>query len=222
MKLTALALWGGAWFALLLRRLRVMRRMQQSLKLGALGGLLVVVGCTAPRKIEYDFIPPASSAGLACLQRCDVSARQCEAKLQSAVNQCWVQAGRQAKIELPGRIAAYENSLRVWEAAMRNYERDISMYELQMRHYRLMEPLSYQDCYDRHGKRIRNCRRSRHHLRTPLWSARPVFPGEAPKRPTFERVQADIAAKTCGRKSDQCEVSYQQCYTRCGGTVKAR
>lgn len=202
---------------------QVIQLIRRNLKFGLVWGLLLVVaGCAAPRKVEYDFIPPASSVGMACLQRCNVQATQCAAKLKSTANQCLLQAGRQAKIELPGRIAAYENNLRIWEAAMRRYERDISMYELQMRHYRMMGNLSYRGCYDKHGNRIRGCRRPGHYRRTPFWSERPVFPGESPKRPTLKAVQAEIAAKTCGGENNQCEVSYRQCYTRCGGTVKTR
>lgn len=186
------------------------------------GLLLVMAGCAAPQKPAYDFIPPASKAGLACLQSCQAQSAVCERKVDLLVNQCVVKAGQQARTELPGRLAAYENSLVAWEAAVRRYERDVSMYELQMRHYRMMNHLSYPGCRDKKGKVIRDCRPRGSLLRSPFWSDRPVFPGKMPPRPTLNSVQAEIAGKTCNQQKDQCVADYRQCYTGCGGTVKLR
>lgn len=186
------------------------------------GVLLVLAGCAAPQKPTYDFIPPASKAGLTCLQHCQSQSSACERKVDLLAGQCLVRAGQKAKIEMPGRIAAYEKSLAVWEKAIRRYERDVSMYELQMRHYRVMNHLSYPGCRDSKGKKIRNCRRRGSLLRSPFWSDRPVFPGKAPMRPTLKRVQAEIAGKECSQQKAQCAINYRQCYTGCGGTVKVR
>lgn len=185
-----------------------------------LAGLLLS-GC-APQKPQYEFIPPASKAGLQCLQRCQAQATQCKNQITQQKNQCLVRARQQAVSELPGRIAAYDKAIVAWEAAMDRYERELSLYELQVRHTRMMRSLSAANCRDRRGRDKRDCRPRRIYPYSVFWSDRPDYPGDAPRRPTLKTVQAEIAAKNCGQNTDQCQANYRQCYSACGGTVKVR
>jgi hypothetical protein len=182
---------------------------------------LFLTGC-APQKPEYEFIPPASKAGLQCLQRCQAQATQCNNLITQQKNQCLVRARQRAVTELPGRVAAYDKAIVAWEAAMDRYERELSLYELQVRHTRMVRSISAANCRDRRDKDKRDCRPRRIYPYSVFWSDRPDHPGAAPRRPTLKTVQADIAAENCGQTTQQCETRYRQCYTRCGGTVRQR
>ena len=186
--------------------------------LAAMAGL-VLTAC-APQKPRYEFVPPASASGMACVQQCTAQQRQCGQRVTQQHNQCLVRARQQAVTELPGRLAAYEKNIVAWEAAMRRYERDMDLYELQRRHSRIMHELSVERCREREGKGKRDCRPLRPLSSGLFFSDRPVYPGKAPRRPTLQNVQAEIAAEQCSKSTEVCENTYRQCYTGCGGTVK--
>lgn len=182
--------------------------------------VVLLSGCAVPQSPEYEFIPPASAAGLQCLQRCDVQTTQCKSRVTQQESQCLAGARQQAVTELPGRLAVYENAIAAWELSMQRYERAMRLYDLQVGHARIMRNLSASRCRDRDGKDKRDCRPPR--LPGVFLPERPLYPGKAPRRPTLQMVQTEIAARRCGQAADQCAPAYRQCYTACGGTVKTR
>lgn len=184
--------------------------------------LLVVVmsGCASPEyQTRYAFSPPANKQGVACVQRCAAQLQQCKVRFNQSAQQCVVRARQQARIEMPGRVKAYENALDVWETRMQRYQRDISMYELQRRNYRMMRGLSHAGCRGGKTEHNKDCRRNYLRWRGAFWLDEPVYPGKAPRRPTLKAVTTEIAKETCAQ-DNQCVVNYRQCYTGCGGTVK--
>lgn len=183
-------------------------------------GLVILSGGCAPQKPVYDFTPPAGKTGLVCIQRCGVQLNQCKQRATQQQNQCLARARQQAVVEMPGRLAAYETNITAWETAIRRYERDMHFYDFRRRHARVIR---HADCRGK-DKDKRNCRpRRAYYPYGAFWSDLPNYPGDAPRRPTLQSVQAEIAAKNCGDAAlQQCEANYRQCFTSCGGTVKQR
>lgn len=178
--------------------------------------------CVAPPqyKTEYQLIPPQSANGQACIQQCEQRVQACEQQFTQQVQQCAVQAAQQAKQEMPGRLAQWEQSIAVWEQYARRYERDLDFYEIKRRHRRLMRDSYYDNCRRDNSEDDDN---ERDCWRSPLfydddWLDRPRSPGPPPKRPTLERVTAQIQKKNCSLKND-CNERFRQCFAACGGTV---
>lgn len=186
-------------------------------------GIALLLTACAPQKYQtrYAYTPPAERSGTVCIQRCSAQQNQCKKRFTVITQQCLQRARQQAKLEMPGRLAAYEQALTVWEARARHYERDLRLYRLKRRSYSILHEVA-RDCRrgsKRHGYE-HDCRRR--HLprwRGSVWLDEPVYPGGAPRRPTLETVTRTIATKTCGQEN-QCVVNYNQCYSSCGGTVK--
>ena len=182
--------------------------------------LLWLGSCSTPQyQTRYNFIPPASQSGLACVQQCSTAQAQCDAAASQQHNQCLLKARQQAKAEMPGRIAAYEQELDVWEARIRDYERDMAFYEMELRHYQMMRDLHRGGCRGTNTKHVNDCRRLAHRWRGTFWQDEPSYPGPAPRRPVLDKVVAEISSKTC-QKNTQCAETNRQCYQQCGGKVE--
>lgn len=187
-----------------------------------LAAVLLLLTACAPQKYQtrYAYTPPAAQNGAVCIQRCSTQSNQCKQRFSATTTQCKQRATQQARKEMPGRIAAYEKNLDVWEVRMARYQRDLRLYELRGRNYSIMHELA-RDC--RHGSKKHgykhDCKRRLPRWRGGFWLDKPVYPGKAPRRPTLQAVATAIAAKSCSQQS-QCSVNYNQCYTACGGTVK--
>lgn len=187
-----------------------------------LAGIALCLTACAPQKYQtrYQYTPPAGQGGAACIQRCTTQQNQCKQRFTAITKQCGQRAQQQARLELPGRIAAYEQALDAWEARVRHYERDLRLYRLRRHSYSILHEVA-RDCRrgtKRHGH-AHDCKRRLPRWRSRIWLDEPIYPGKAPRRPTLASVTRAISAKTCNQQS-QCAVNYQQCYSGCGGTVK--
>lgn len=184
--------------------------------------LVLLLSACAPQKYQtrYAYTPPGGNNGVSCIQRCSAQRHQCQQRFSVASGQCLQSARQQARREMPGRVAAYEKAIAVWEVRIERYQRDLRLYELRRHDYSLMHELA-RDC--RRGIKKpgyeHDCNRRLPRWRSAFWLDKPVYPGKAPRRPTLQGVTASIAAKTCAQQN-QCGVAYNQCYSGCGGTVK--
>ncbi len=187
-----------------------------------LTGIVLCLTACAPQKYQtrYAYTPPADRSGTACIQRCAAQQNQCNKRFAVSTQQCLQSASQQAKREMPGRLAAYEQAISDWESRVSHYERDIRLYRLRRHNYSILHEVA-RDCRrgrKRHGH-THDCRRRLPHWRGSVWFDEPGHPGRAPRRPTLDAVTQAIAAKTCSRES-QCPINYNQCYSSCGGVVK--
>ena len=105
------------------------------IKLLLLGLMLWLGGCATPQyQTDYRLTPPAAAQGLVCLKRCEVAAQQCRNQCSTKNTQCAANAARQAKLELPQRLAEWEGAMALWEADVARYERDRRFWDIQISH----------------------------------------------------------------------------------------
>jgi hypothetical protein len=70
------------------------------------GLALLLAGCASGYKGDYDFIPPASEAGVACVAGCDKARTLCEKVCHADKGECLQRVQEQAQIDFEGYVAA--------------------------------------------------------------------------------------------------------------------
>ncbi|WP_154724311.1 hypothetical protein [Thiothrix nivea] len=180
-------------------------------------GLVFLSACAPQYETRYELTPPTSTAGLACLNRCQTQTQACNQQCSQQYAQCGVQAGQQAKLALPGQLKDYDSKLNVWQNDMERYESDLRFYEMEVRQREVLADLNRFAC-DRDGKDSASCVRHPSRLHS-SWLYEPRSPGSPPSRPTLESETARIRNLSCSQDC-KCDGQYRQCYASCGGTVK--
>ena len=169
-----------------------------SLSLLIVGAL---AGCATPQyATQTTFIPPQTSAGLACISHCQTELQQCQNTCAAARQSCI------ANIE-PAAQEAFATALKTYEAERKKYEIDRQFYELN-RTMRMgysypvfvpgygwvMRPGFYQDFYD--------------------------DPPTPPVAPSLAEERKRLIQEQCDSAPCPCEQNFEQCYVGCGGGVK--
>lgn len=161
---------------------------------------LVLSACASPRyATEVRYVPPATEAGMACLQGCHVEMKACQADCQSRREACI--AGIEPRVDV-----AFEEALKRYEVERQRYMRERQFYQLDHAlnfgyyhhpfYYGYPGPFWYTDrFYDD-----------------------PPVPPAAPDRATIrKRVIDQHCNEPCG-----CQEGFDQCYVGCGGQVERR
>lgn len=159
--------------------------------------LLIVAGlagCATPQyQTVYRHEPPADSQGLACLQGCEQKKETCQADCKARFQAC--QKDIEPQVE--------ERYLQ----ALKNYENDLRHYALAIRQYEIQQWLYWPHDYWPHH---------RGYYSYP-WPG-PYFPPPylAPVMPTRESVKAALEKEKC-QADCGCLSAYDTCYVSCGG-----
>lgn len=173
-------------------------------------------------KVAYDFTPPSSKRGLACLSGCQKQLNQCNKYCSSQYQQCSVKALQQAKANLPVLKEAFPRELEMWLNAKSRYERELDWYELQYSLATLRRDRYVDHCIGKGNKRKICHRIYRHDFHDPYLSLnRPYFDIPRPVKPTLALETSLIKKATCSTNCG-CEKNHRLCYASCGGVVKSK
>ena len=189
--------------------------------LGAVLASIVLSACSK-YKIAYDYNPPKTKQGIACMSGCQKQLRQCNHQCNAQYKHCSVRARQQAQKALPVLKEAYPLKLEIWLDARARYEREYDRYEF--RHFMAISRRDrYVDRCMRKGKKSRACHRTyRHDYYDPYLSlSRPYFNTPRPIKPTLASETQRIRKKTCSNNC-KCNSNYRLCFTSCGGAVKSK
>lgn len=173
-------------------------------------------------KVAYDYNPPKTKQGIACISGCQKQLRQCNNQCNAQFKHCAIRSAQQARKRLPVLKEAYPLKLEIWLNARARYEREYDRYEFQ-RFMAISRRDRYVDRCMRKGKKSKACHRVyRHDYHDPYLSlSRPYFNTPRPISPTLANVTKRIQQKTCSNKC-KCDNNYRLCYTSCGGAVKSK
>jgi hypothetical protein len=124
--------------AIILKGGQVMRKI---LTIGGLilGLALSLAACGPQLETRYDFTPPASKAGMQCVQNCQADQSMCQAHARSAKDQCRAQADRKVEQD-------YQKARNDYVVALKLHAKDPSKFPEPTEPYK--QSPSYYQCDD--------------------------------------------------------------------------
>ena len=178
--------------------------------------------CSSPQyKIVYEYSKLSDKEGLSCLNSCYVDEKNCKSQCEQHYQQCATNARDDAEESYLDKQKAYEVDLREYDYELEHF------YSIQYRYRDRKENLDKRlkiyskicnnskdkDAHELACSEVRQINRKLDHLKKPVKPRKPNAPVLKNEISQFQ----SLCSKSC-----DCESSYRNCYTSCGGTVTTR
>jgi len=171
-------------------------------------------------KIAYDFTPPETKQGLACIQSSQSQLNQCNNRCYYQYQNCLKKSQQEARKALPVLLREYPSQLEIWLNAREQYRRDLDWYELRMDLAESRRENYLNACMSK-GKKKSKCRHSHGYTSLSLHLDRPSFTMKRPVKPTLANVTTRYRKQSCSQNCG-CQSNYRLSYASCGGIVKSK
>jgi hypothetical protein len=164
------------------------------------GAFALLAGCATPQyQTTVRFVPPADSAGQACIAACEANKTACQADCQTRYTACAKNLDPDVEKRYVEDLKQYEVDLKRYAAALRRYELDLRLDWFHAWPYR------YHPYWPYYG-----------YGWGPGWSTSAYPPPDQPDMPTREGVRAELEETHC-QADCGCLPAYDTCYVGCGG-----
>lgn len=165
-----------------------------------LAWLAALAGCAAPQyQTNVSLIPPADSAGRACVQACETRKLTCQASCQTRFRACSENIEPQVEARYTEALSQFENDLGQYVAALRSYEAQLSFAWMNSYTY-------YPYGWGRWGGPWLG--------QWPGMYYPPPYP--VPTMPTRAEVRAQLEKESC-QEDCGCQPAFDGCFVGCGG-----
>jgi len=171
-------------------------------------------------KIAYDYTPPNTKQGLACIQNSHSLLSQCNNRCYHQYQNCLKRSQNEAQKALPVLLRDYPNQLEVWLNAKEQHRRELDWYEMRMDLAESRRENYLNACVSK-GKKKSKCRQSHGYTSLMINLNRPDFAMSRPVKPTLTSVTARYRKESCSQKCG-CQSNYRLSYAGCGGVVKSK
>lgn len=172
------------------------------------------------RLIAYDFTPPQTKQGLACIQQNQTQLNQCNNRCYYQYQSCLKISQNDARKELPSLLKEYPLRLESWLNEREQFRRDLDLYELRME-LALSRRESYLGRCMKEGTKKSKCTSRHAYINLMPSINRPHFSKGRPVKPTLSNVTTRARAQNCSQ-SCGCQANFRLSYASCGGAVKSK
>lgn len=181
-----------------------------------------ITGCGPRLQQVKNYIPPATVAGVECLQQVDVDRQKCQTENSLRIEQCREAAHGEAEIIHQKRMEQYTTELENFIDAESEYEAAYAAYKEQQRLFIRDGQLAYIQCsndtnmsridqFPQCKKHVTEAERRADDLAEPIAPVRPV-------RPSLEQIVFNLQ-RQCHQNQQPCDQYYDNAYVSCGGRI---
>ena len=183
---------------------------------------IIISGCGPRLQQVKKYIPPATVAGVECLQQADLDRQKCQSENSLRIEQCREAAYGEAEIVHQQQMAQYTTDLENFIDAESDYEAAYAAYKEQQRLFIRDGQLAYIQCSnDTNMSHVDQFPQCKSHLDQAQRRANDLsepLPPVRPARPSLEQIAFNLQ-RQCHQHQQPCDQYYDNAYVSCGGRI---